>query len=92
MALRKLKKYKPTKFKAKTSHYDKDSADFAVSFIESVYAASIATAARTFCPRLPVIAHGRCPVKYDIPQLCHPKTQQTQVNTTLGACFWLILM
>lgn len=34
--LRKLKKYKPTKFKAKGSVYDKDSADFAVAFIESL--------------------------------------------------------
>jgi len=29
-----LKKYKPTKFKAKTSKYDKDLADYAVNFIE----------------------------------------------------------
>lgn len=34
--MRKLKKYKPTKFKAKDSRYDKDSADFAVAFIESL--------------------------------------------------------
>lgn len=33
-AIRKLKKYKPTRFMAKGSHYDKDKADFAVSFIE----------------------------------------------------------
>lgn len=33
---RKLKKYKPTKFKAKTSHYDKSEADFAVGFIEQL--------------------------------------------------------
>ena len=32
--MRKLKKYKPTKFMAKTSHYDKDAADYAVSFIQ----------------------------------------------------------
>ena len=32
--MRKLKKYKPTKFKAKDSVYDKEAADFAVSFIE----------------------------------------------------------
>ena len=32
--MRKLKKYKPTKFMAKTSHYDKDAADYAVMFIE----------------------------------------------------------
>lgn len=32
--LRHLKKYKPTKFKAKDSVYDKDKADYAVSFIE----------------------------------------------------------
>ena len=32
--IRKLKKYKPTKFKANNSVYDKDSADFAVKFIE----------------------------------------------------------
>ena len=34
--LRKLKKYRPTKFKAKDSYYDKDSADFAVAFVESL--------------------------------------------------------
>lgn len=34
--LRKLKKYKPTKFKAKDSYYDKEYADFAVVFIESL--------------------------------------------------------
>lgn len=34
--MRKLKKYKPTKFMAKTSHYDKDAADYAVMFIESL--------------------------------------------------------
>ena len=33
-SLRKLKKYKPTKFKVRTSVYDKDRADYAVSFIE----------------------------------------------------------
>ncbi|MCK9287802.1 MAG: terminase TerL endonuclease subunit [Anaerovoracaceae bacterium] len=32
--MRKLKKYTPTRFKAKDSVYDKDSADYAVSFIE----------------------------------------------------------
>ena len=32
--LRKLKKYKPTAFKAKDSVYDKDAADYAVNFIE----------------------------------------------------------
>lgn len=34
--MRKLKKYKPTKFMADTSSYDKDAADFAVMFIESL--------------------------------------------------------
>ncbi len=34
MAMRKLKKYRPTKFKLKDSRYDKDAADYAVSFIE----------------------------------------------------------
>nr|DAD78890.1 MAG TPA: Terminase large subunit [Siphoviridae sp. cte421] len=34
--MRKLKKYKPTKFMAKASHYDKDAADYAVMFIESL--------------------------------------------------------
>ena len=29
VSMRKLKKYKPTKFMAKTSHYDKDAADYA---------------------------------------------------------------
>ena len=32
--LRKLKKYRPTEFKAKDSHYDKEAADYAVRFIE----------------------------------------------------------
>ena len=34
MAVRKLKKYKPTKFMADTSRYDKNLADYAVMFIE----------------------------------------------------------
>lgn len=34
IAIRKLKKYKPTRFMAETSHYDKAYADHAVSFIE----------------------------------------------------------
>lgn len=34
--MRKLKKYKPTGFMEKTSHYDKDAADYAVMFIESL--------------------------------------------------------
>ena len=34
MAMRKLKKYKPTKFRARGSVYDKAAADYAVSFIE----------------------------------------------------------
>ena len=33
---RKLRKYKPTRFMEKTSHYDKDAADYAVMFIESL--------------------------------------------------------
>ena len=33
---KKLKRYKPTAFKAKDSHYDKDAADFAVAFIENL--------------------------------------------------------
>ena len=37
MAMRKLKKYKPTKFKARTSHYDKKAADYAVNFIECLH-------------------------------------------------------
>ena len=36
VAIRKLKKYRPTKFKAKDSRYDADAADFAVMFIESL--------------------------------------------------------
>ena len=36
MAMRKLKKYKPTKFMAKDSHYDKAAADYAVMFIEAL--------------------------------------------------------
>ena len=34
--MKKLKKYKPTKFMAKDSHYDKALADFAVAFIEQL--------------------------------------------------------
>ena len=34
--LKKLKRYKPTVFKAKDSHYDKEAADFAVTFIENL--------------------------------------------------------
>lgn len=34
MAMRKLKNYKPTRFMAPDSHYDKGRADFAVNFIE----------------------------------------------------------
>ena len=34
--MRKLKKYKPTAFKAKDSYYDEDAADFAVAFIENL--------------------------------------------------------
>ena len=34
--MRKLKKYTPTRFMAKTSHYDKDAADYAVMFIQSL--------------------------------------------------------
>ena len=34
--MRKLKKYSPTKFKAKDSRYNKEAADFAVMFIESL--------------------------------------------------------
>ena len=36
MTMRKLKKYKPTAFKAKDSYYDEDAADFAVAFIENL--------------------------------------------------------
>ena len=35
-AVRKLKKYKQTRFMAKGSHYDKEAADYAVAFIESL--------------------------------------------------------
>ena len=34
--VRKLKKYKPTRFMAEDSHYDKSEADFAVNFIENL--------------------------------------------------------
>lgn len=33
---KKLRRYKPTVFKAKDSHYDRDAADFAVAFIENL--------------------------------------------------------
>ncbi len=36
VSMRKLKKYKPTRFMAKASHYNKDAADYAVMFIESL--------------------------------------------------------
>lgn len=36
MAIRKLKKYIPTKFMAEDSHYDKGAADYAVAFIEAL--------------------------------------------------------
>ena len=34
--MRKLKKYKPTAFMAEGSYYDKDAADYAVSFIQAL--------------------------------------------------------
>ena len=34
--MRKLKKYKPTKLMAKSSHYDEQMADYAISFIEEL--------------------------------------------------------
>ena len=34
--MRKLKRYKPTAFKAKTSYYDKEAADYAVAFIQNL--------------------------------------------------------
>ena len=34
--MKKLKKYKPTRFKLKDSYYDKEAADFAVAFIENL--------------------------------------------------------
>ena len=36
MAMRKLKKYVPTKFKAKKYVYDRDAADYAVNFIQAL--------------------------------------------------------
>ena len=36
VSMRKLKKYTPTRFMEKTSHYDTDAADYAVMFIESL--------------------------------------------------------
>lgn len=33
---KKLKRYRPTRFKAKDSRYDEDAADFAVAFIENL--------------------------------------------------------
>ena len=35
--MRKLTNYKPTRFMAKTSHYDEYAADYAVAFIEQLY-------------------------------------------------------
>ena len=37
MAMRKLKKYTPTQFIAKDSTYNKQAADYAVSFIEALH-------------------------------------------------------
>ena len=48
VSMRKLKKYKPTKFMAKTSHYDKDAADYAVMFIESLCHTKGTWAGKTF--------------------------------------------
>ena len=39
--MRKLKKYKPTRFMAKTSHYDKDAADYAVILCGDVHRVSL---------------------------------------------------
>jgi phage terminase large subunit-like protein len=36
MAMQKLKKYVPTRFKAKKSVYDRDAADYAVNFIQAL--------------------------------------------------------
>lgn len=36
MPMRKLKNYKPTRFMAESSHYNKKMADFAVMFIEQL--------------------------------------------------------
>lgn len=46
--MRKLKNYKPTKFKAKGSYYDKEYADFAVAFIESLCHTKGTWAGKTF--------------------------------------------
>ena len=46
--MRKLKNYKPTKFKAKDSYYDKEYADFAVAFIESLCHTKGTWAGKTF--------------------------------------------
>ena len=34
--MRRLKNYKPTRFMAETSHYDKNEADFVCTFIEQL--------------------------------------------------------
>ena len=46
--MRKLKNYKPTKFKSKNSYYDKEYADFAVAFIESLCHTKGTWAGKTF--------------------------------------------
>src|SRR5574344_2471448 len=48
MAMRKLKKYVPTKFMAKNSKYDKASADYAVNFIECLCHTKGTWAGKTF--------------------------------------------
>ena len=48
--MRKLKKYKQTRFKASDSTYDKVAADYAVSFIESL------CHKRTVCHRMELYA------------------------------------
>ena len=45
---RKLKNYKPTKFKAKDSYYDKEYAEFAVAFIESLCHTKVTWAGKRF--------------------------------------------
>lgn len=64
--MRKLKKYKPTKFRAKGSYYDEESADFAVAFIESLCHTKGTWAGKRFELMKPTleqrITHGGSPV------------------------------
>ena len=59
-----MKKYKPTKFMLKSSHYDKQKADYAVNFIECLKHTKGIWAGQNFkllqAKRLQAIQHRLC--------------------------------